>query len=116
MIKISKHLNSVEISNFEAAEFLTIDMKDESNTEQLKNQKSRKARPMTYKKLYLGDNGSINCFDHLGITAQKTHHDLQGNQIIEIQTDLHHQFVSMGLTPRCECCGAYAALTVGNTQ
>ncbi len=54
--------------------------------------------------LFITDNGSILCSEHLGAAARFTGRDISG-QAIEKVTPAHD---FDGLTPRCETCGKVA--------
>jgi hypothetical protein len=55
--------------------------------------------------IYITDNGSLLCGEHLGASAYWTGRDISGQPIEPVTESLNESWVSMGLTPRCESCG-----------
>lgn len=60
------------------------------------------------KALYIGDNGEIFCGDHAGMNAKTTGLDISGQPVQRVGDSEKSQFASLGITPRCECCGVEA--------
>ena len=66
------------------------------------------------KKLYIGDNARITCGDLrcAGMTAHfsKMKRDLSGGRMERVTIHYVREFEAMGITPRCEGCGAEASV------